>query len=148
MALLMSALLRYKPPFCAGPLPRVTAHFQGAGAKLKHILSPGSQGLAKKPAASLCGHFNVAPRGGNFSKTSARWTSSQGSGSSTHRGRRGFVGKVALAAAAATLVHSLHTGTFTAMALKVNLNSSDGDWKEIKGEAVKKSSKGPFVQCF
>lgn len=53
------------------------------------------------------------------------------------------MGKVALAAAA-TLVHSLHTGTFTAMALKVNLSSAEGDWKEIKGEAVIKELKRTF----
>ncbi|XP_029703518.1 ADP-ribose glycohydrolase MACROD1 isoform X2 [Takifugu rubripes] len=63
-------------------------------------------------------------------------TSSQKSGSSICRGGRGILGKIALGLAAgvstATLVQSLHTGTFSAMAIKVNLNSAEGNWKEIK----------------
>lgn len=138
MALQMSALFAYKSPLC--PLPRITANFQGAGAKFKHILSPGSQHFVKKPPTSLCGHFDIAPRGATFSKSAVVCTSSQKSGSSTCRGGRGILGKIALGLAAgvstATLVQSLHTGTFTAMAITVNLNSAEGDWKEIKGEAV------------
>uniref|UniRef100_A0A3B5K8V6 Mono-ADP ribosylhydrolase 1 n=1 Tax=Takifugu rubripes TaxID=31033 RepID=A0A3B5K8V6_TAKRU len=111
MALQMAALFAYKSPLCTGPLPRITANFQGAGAKFKHILSPGSQHFVKN----------------------------QKSGSSICRGGRGILGKIALGLAAgvstATLVQSLHTGTFSAMAIKVNLNSAEGNWKEIKGEA-------------
>lgn len=152
MALQMSALFTYKFPLCTGPLSRVTANFQGAGAKFKHFLSPGNQQFVKKHPTSLCSHFNIAPRGENFSKTAALWTPSQGSGSSVYRGRRGFLGKFALGAAAglsiATLVQSLHTGAVTAMALKINLNSAEGDWKKIKGEAVKQNLKECSVQCF
>ncbi|KAF3838528.1 hypothetical protein F7725_010296 [Dissostichus mawsoni] len=36
------------------------------------------------------------------------------------------------AVSASALVQSLHTGTVTAMARKLNLNSADGDWKETK----------------
>lgn len=148
MALQMSALFTYKFPLCTGPLSRVTANFNGAGAKLKHILSPGSQQFIKKHPTSLCGHFNIALRGENFSKTAALWTPSQGSRSSVYRGRRGFLGKLALGAAAglsiATLVQCLHTGAVTAMALKINLNSAEGDWKKIKGEAVKQNIKRMF----
>lgn len=140
MALQMSALFAYKSPLCTGPLPRITANFQGAGAKFKHILSPGSQHFVKKPPTSLRGHFNIAPLGETFSKSAAVCTSSQKGGSSICRGGRGILGKIALGLAAgvstAALVQSLHTGTFTAMAIKVNLNSAEGDWKEIKGEAV------------
>lgn len=150
MALQMSALFTYKFPLCTGPLSRVTANFQGAGAKFKHILSPGSRQCVKKHP--FCGHFNIAPRGENFSNTAAIWTPSQGRGSSVYRGRRGFLGKLALGAAAglsvATLVQSLHTGAVTAMALKINLNFAEGDWKKIKGEAVKQNLKRTLVQCF
>ncbi|XP_011608819.1 ADP-ribose glycohydrolase MACROD1 isoform X6 [Takifugu rubripes] len=136
MALQMAALFAYKSPLCTGPLPRITANFQGAGAKFKHILSPGSQHFVKKPPTSLRGHFNIAPRGETFSKSAAVCTSSQKSGSSICRGGRGILGKIALGLAAgvstATLVQSLHTGTFSAMAIKVNLNSAEGNWKEIK----------------
>lgn len=148
MALQISALFTYKFPLCTGPLSRVTANFQGAGAKFKHILSPGSRQFVKKHPTSLCGHYNIAPRGESFPNTAAIWTPSQGRGSSVYRGRRGFLGKLALGAAAglsvATLVQSLHTGAVTAMALKINLNFAEGDWKKIKGEKLK----GSLVQCF
>lgn len=148
MAMQVPAILTHKFSLCTGPVSRVTANFQGAGAKFKHILSPGSQQFVKKHPTSLCGHFNIAPRGENFSKTAALWTSSQGSGSSVYRGRRGFLGKLALGAAAglsiATLVQSLHTGAVTAMALKINLNTAEGDWNMIKGEAVKQNLKRMF----
>lgn len=144
----MSALLRYKLPLRTSPLPCVTAKFQGAGAKFKHILSPGSHQFVKKPPTSLRGHFNIAPRGETFHKSVALWTSSQRSGCSIYRGRRGTPGKVAVGLAAgvstSVLVQSLHTGSFTAMALKVNLNSNEGDWKEIKGEACQQKSKRMF----
>lgn len=140
MTLAMSALFAYKSPLCTGPLPRITANFQGAGAKFKHILSPGSQHVVKKPPTSLRGHLNVGPRGETFSTSAALCSCSRTSGPRTRRGGRGILGLAALGLAAgvstATLVQSLHTGTFAAMALKVNLNSAEGDWKKIKGEAV------------
>ncbi|XP_044061099.1 ADP-ribose glycohydrolase MACROD1 isoform X7 [Siniperca chuatsi] len=140
MALQISALVSYiRAPLHTGPLSRVRANFQGAGVKFKHILSPGSPQLGGKPAtSSLCGHFNVAVRAKKFSTTTtaALWKSSQGNGSSSPRGRRGWLGKVALGAvlgvSTVALVQSLHTGTLTAMALKLNLNSAEGDWKETK----------------
>lgn len=144
----MSALLAYKLPLCTNPLPCVTAKFQGAGAKFKHVLSPGSHQSVKKPPTSLRGHFNIAPRGATFHKSVALWTPSQRSGCSLYRGRRGPPGKLAVGLGAgvstSTLVRSLHTGSFTAMALKVNLNSKEGDWKEIKGEACQQKSKRMF----
>lgn len=133
----MSALFSHRTPLFTGPLSRVCANLQGAGAKFKHILAPGSPRLVKKPTTSLRGHINVDPPAEKFSTTAtaAHWWSSQGSGSPTYRGRR-----VALVVAAGTsavgLVWALHTGTSAAMALKVNLNSSEGDWKETKGETV------------
>lgn len=145
----MSALFRSKFSLCTGPRSCVTANFQGSGAKFKHFLSHGGQQFVKKHPPSLCGHSNIARRGENFTKTGALWTSSHGSGSSVYRGRRGFLGKLALGAATglsiATLVQSLHTGAVSAMALKINLNSAEGDWKKIKGEAVKQNLKECLV---
>lgn len=145
----MSALFTSKFSCCTGPLSRVTADLHGAGAKYKHFLSHGNQQFEKKHPPSLCGHFNIAPRCENFPKTVALWTPSQGSGSSINRGRRGFLGKLALGAAAgsstATLGHSLHTGAVSAMALKINLDSAEGDWKKIKGEAVHQNLKECLV---
>lgn len=124
-------------------MSRFTANFQVPGAKFKHIFSPGSQQFVKKRPTSLYGHFNVAPRGENFSKTAAVLTLSQGSGSCLPRGRGRFVGELALGAAAglsiATLGQSLHTGAVTATTRNINLNSAEGDWKKIKGEAVKQN---------
>ncbi|KAF7657964.1 hypothetical protein LDENG_00019540 [Lucifuga dentata] len=123
-----------------GPLSRI----QSPGVKFTHILAPGSPqlsasvGAVKNPATSvLPGHISAAHRARKFSTTTAAfWKSSQGNGSSSATGRRGWLGGVALCAAlgatTAAVVQTLHTGTLTAMALKVNLNSAEGDWKETK----------------
>ncbi|XP_041800217.1 ADP-ribose glycohydrolase MACROD1 isoform X2 [Chelmon rostratus] len=140
MALQISALLSYvRVPLFTGPLSRVRANFQGAGVKFKHVLTPGTPQLGGKPATSpVRGHINVDVRTEKFSTTTtaAVWKSNQGSGSSSPRGRRGWLSKVALGAAlgvsTVALVQSLHTGTLTAMSLKVNLNSAEGDLKETK----------------
>ncbi|XP_038555683.1 ADP-ribose glycohydrolase MACROD1 isoform X3 [Micropterus salmoides] len=140
MALQISALFSYiRAPLFTGPLSRVRADFKGAGVKFKHILNTGRPQFGGKPATSpLRGHINVALRTEKFSTTptAALWKSSQGNGSSSPRGRRGWLGKVALGAAlgvsTVVVVQSLHTGTLTAMALKINLNSAEGDWKETK----------------
>lgn len=121
MALQMSALFSHRTPLFTGPLSRVCANLQGAGAKFKHSLAPGSPRLVKKPTTSPRGHINPNPPAEKFS--------------STFRGRRVAL-VVAAGTSAAGLVWALHTGTFAAMALKVNLNSSEGDWKETKGETV------------
>lgn len=152
MALQISALFSYvRVPLYTGPLSRVRANFQGAGIKFKHILTPGTLGgkLGVKPATSpLHGHINVDVRAAKFSTTTtaAAWKSTQGNSSSSPRGRRGWLSKVALGAAlgvsTVALVQSLHTGTLTAMALKVNLNSAEGEWKETKGERVQPSPRG------
>lgn len=145
MALQISALFSYiRAPLYTGPaLSRVRADFTGAGVKFKHILAPGSPHRGGKPATSpLRGHINAALRAEKFSTTTtaALWKSGQGTRTSSPRGRRGWLGKVALGAAlgvsTVALVQSLHTGTLAAMALKVNLNSAEGDWKETKGETV------------
>uniref|UniRef100_A0A4W6EZF4 Mono-ADP ribosylhydrolase 1 n=1 Tax=Lates calcarifer TaxID=8187 RepID=A0A4W6EZF4_LATCA len=139
MALQIAALRSYVRalPCTTGPLSRVRADFQRAGVKFKHILAPGSPQLGGKPATSPLrrGHISAALRAEKFS-TTALCKSSQGSGSSSPPGRRGWLGKVvfgaALGVSTVTLVQSLHTGTVAAMALKVNLNSAEGDWKETK----------------
>ncbi|XP_028444683.1 ADP-ribose glycohydrolase MACROD1 isoform X1 [Perca flavescens] len=140
MALQISALFSYiRAPLCTGPLSRVRADFQGAGVKFKHILTPGSLRLGGKTATSPArGHINAALRAEKFStSTAALLKSSQGNASSSSpRGMRGWLGKVALGTAlgmsTVALVHSLHTGTVTAMDRKVQLNSAEGDWKKTK----------------
>nr|XP_020446963.1 O-acetyl-ADP-ribose deacetylase MACROD1 isoform X1 [Monopterus albus] len=140
MVMQMSALFSYirALPRTTGPLTRVRAGFQGAGVKFKHILTPGGPQLGAKPAISLFrGHINTAFRAEKFSTTAAvLWKSSQGNGFSSLRGTRGWLGKVACGAAlgvsTVALIQALHTGTLTAMALKVDLNSAEGDWKETR----------------
>lgn len=148
MALQISALFSYiRAPLCTGPVPRVRATFPGV--KFKHIITCGSRQLGGKPATSpVRGHINGAARAEKFSTTTtaAFWKSNQGNGASSPRGRRGWLGKVALGAAlgvgTVALVQSLHTGALTAMALKVNLNSDEGGWKETKGETVQQRPRG------
>ncbi|TMS17737.1 O-acetyl-ADP-ribose deacetylase MACROD1 [Larimichthys crocea] len=137
MALQISALFsRVRVPLCTGPLSRVRANIQGAGVKFKHAVSAGRplHQLTGTPATSpVRGHINA-----KFSTTTAAalWRSSQGNGSLSPRLRGGRLGKVtvgvAVGVSTVVLVQSLHTGALTAMALKVNLNSAEGDWKETK----------------
>lgn len=146
MALQTSALfshVRALLPRTTGPLPRVRADFQAAGVKFKHILTAGSPQLGVKPATSPHrSHINAALRAEKFSTTAAAalWKCSHQAGPPSARGRRGWLGKLALGAAlgvgTVALVQPLHTGSLAAMALKVNLNSAEGDWKETKGETV------------
>lgn len=146
MALQISALFSYtRAPLLTGPLSRVRDDFQRAGVKFKHILTSGSPKLGAKPATSpVRGHINAALRAEKLSTTTR---SSQGNASSSSpRGSRGWLGKVALGAAlgvsTAALVQALHTGAVTAMARKVNLDSAEGDWKETKGETVLSRPRG------
>ncbi|XP_070818690.1 ADP-ribose glycohydrolase MACROD1 isoform X1 [Chaetodon trifascialis] len=138
MAAQITAVLSYvRVPLSTGPLSRVRANFQGAGVKFKHNLTPRSLHLGGKPATSpLSGHINVRAEKFSTTSTAAVWKSNQGHASSSPRGRRGWLSRVALGAAlglsTVAVVQSLHTGTLSAMALKVNLNSAEGDWKETK----------------
>ncbi|CAJ1058726.1 ADP-ribose glycohydrolase MACROD1 isoform X1 [Xyrichtys novacula] len=144
MAQQISALFSHiRAPLSTGPLRRVRADFHGAGVKFKHFVSPGSPQLGGKPATSpVRGHVNVALRAGRFSTTTTTTAAavvrkvSQGNGSFSPRGKRGWLGKfvlgATLGAGTAALVQSLHTGTMTAMAQKVDLDSFKGDWKETK----------------
>ncbi|XP_068571049.1 ADP-ribose glycohydrolase MACROD1 isoform X1 [Cebidichthys violaceus] len=142
MALQLSALFSYiRAPLRTGSLSRVCADFQGAGVRFKHILTPGSLQLGGKPATSpVRGHITSGLRAEKFSTKS-----SQSNGSSSPRGRRGWLGQVALGAAlgasTVALVQCLHTGVVTAMARKVNLNSAEGDWKETKDSLLSLSVK-------
>ena len=144
MALQIAALLsKSRLPLCTGTVSRVCANFQGAGVKFGHILSPGSgQRLVKKPTSSLRGHITAALRAEKFSTTArARlWRSSRRDSPFVAQGRRAALGRaalgVALGVSAVVLVRSLHTGTLTAMAFKLNLNSAEGHWKEAKGERI------------
>ncbi|XP_037118321.1 ADP-ribose glycohydrolase MACROD1 isoform X1 [Syngnathus acus] len=105
------------------PVSRVAAARVG----FKHIiLTPGSLQLGCDPVTSpVCSHINTA----NFTTTTAtRWRPTQGICFPSPPGKRvrsgTFIGISGLTA-------SLHTGTMTAV--KVDLNSTEGDWKEIKG---------------
>ncbi|XP_029297722.1 ADP-ribose glycohydrolase MACROD1 isoform X2 [Cottoperca gobio] len=148
MALQISALFSYiRAPLCTA-LHRVRADFQGAGVKFKYSAPPGSPQLGGKPATSPARvHINAAPRAEKFSTTTAAalWRSCRGNASSSPRGRIARLGKVALGTAlgvsTVALVQSLHTGTVTAMAAKVNLNSAEGDWKENKDSLLSLSVK-------
>ncbi|XP_067374012.1 ADP-ribose glycohydrolase MACROD1 isoform X3 [Channa argus] len=137
MALQISPLFSYFRAVLrtTGPLSCVRADFQATGVKFKHILSVQSPRLGAKPATSPHrGHIRAAIRGEKFS--TALWKLSKGNGSSSARGRKGWLGKVAVGAvfglSTFALGQSLHTGAVNAMALRVNLNSAEGNWKEIK----------------
>ncbi|XP_034400162.1 ADP-ribose glycohydrolase MACROD1 [Cyclopterus lumpus] len=146
MTLQISALFSYiRAPLGTGPLFRVCADFQGVGVRFKHMLTAGSFQLVGKPATSpIRGHIKAALRAEKFS-TTAIWKSSQGNCTSSRRGRRGWLTKVALGAAlgasSVALVQYLHTGIVNAMARKVNLNSAEGDWKETKDSLLSLSVK-------
>ncbi|KAM6923555.1 ADP-ribose glycohydrolase MACROD1 [Xenentodon cancila] len=118
------------------PVSAAGADFQRAGVKFKHVF-PGSPQLGAKSATSpVRGQVNAALRADSVS-TSATTAAALGrSGSLLARGRRDWLGRFVLGAAcgasAVALVQSLYTGALTAMALKVNLDSAEGDWKETK----------------
>ncbi|XP_077387509.1 ADP-ribose glycohydrolase MACROD1 isoform X2 [Festucalex cinctus] len=122
---ILSLLSRIRAPLLStgGPVSRVIA----AGVRFKHIiLTPGSVQLGPKPATSpVRGHINTA----NFTTTSAaRWRSTQGNCFSSPPGKRVRSGTVVIGTCALTA--SLYTGAMAAM--KVDLNSTGRDWKEIK----------------
>lgn len=134
MALQISALFSHLKalPCITGPLFRI----QRTGVRFKSIPCSGAPQPGRTPATGLiCGHINAEYRA-KFSTTAAFWKSSPGSGPSTPRRRRGWLGRAALGAAlgvsTAALVQCIHTGTLAAMARKVNLNSAEGDWMETK----------------
>ncbi|XP_055368240.1 ADP-ribose glycohydrolase MACROD1 isoform X5 [Betta splendens] len=128
MAFQISTLLSYVKvlPRRPGALSRSRADLQAAGVKFRRP-TPERPPLGAEPAAGpRRGHICVARK---FSAT--LWRSGRGLGSSS-----GWLGRVALGAAlgvsTAALVQSVHTGTLAAMALKVNLSSAEGDWKQTK----------------
>ncbi|XP_013861512.1 ADP-ribose glycohydrolase MACROD1 isoform X2 [Austrofundulus limnaeus] len=116
---------------------------QKAGVKLKHFLTRGSpqQQVGGTPVKSpVRGYMSAATRADRLSAstaTAALRRFSQANGSpSLPRGGTGWLGKFALGAAlgvgTAALVRSLHTGIITAMSVKSNLDSAEGNWKETK----------------
>lgn len=139
MALQMSSLL----PHCKVPLSRVRANFQGVGVRFKHVLSPGSPHCARKPAVGLS-RTRSPVTAEKFSTTAwseALWRSAAGSTCSASPGKTsGLLGRVVLGVAAGVssvaVVQALHTGSLSAMARGVNLESAEGNWKETKGEAL------------
>ncbi|XP_030594833.1 ADP-ribose glycohydrolase MACROD1 isoform X1 [Archocentrus centrarchus] len=125
--------IRAIPCSTGGPLTRVPADVQSSGVKFKHILTPGSPQLGRG-AATSAPRSHIYPD--KLSTTTTLWRASRGSYSSIPQVKRGWLGTfavgTALGVSTAVLVQSLHTGAFTAMALKVNLDSAVGDWKETK----------------
>lgn len=142
MAVLMSARVSHIRALPCSALSLIRADFQTSGVKFRHLLPPGSPQLRGTGVTSpVRSHINAAVRGDRFSTTAAALRkSSQANGSSSPRGRRGWLGKFALGAAlgvgTGALVQALHTGVLTAMPLKMNLDSAESDWKEAKGENV------------
>ncbi|XP_061541315.1 ADP-ribose glycohydrolase MACROD1 isoform X3 [Phycodurus eques] len=126
MAIQISNLLaRIRTPLlqAGGPVFRVAA-----AVRFKHIiLTPGGVQVGSRPATRpvpVRGHINTA----NFTTTTAtHWRSSTGDYFSVPPRKQGSSGTV-IGTGAPT--GSLHTGAMAAM--KVDLNATEGDWKEIK----------------
>ncbi|KAM4733059.1 ADP-ribose glycohydrolase MACROD1 isoform 2-T2 [Anableps anableps] len=138
MALLMSARVSHIRALPCSALSRLRADFQRAGVKFSHLLPPGSPQLRGPGVTSpVRSHINAAVRGNRFSTIAAGLRkSSQANGSPSSGWKRGWLGKLALGTAlgvgTGALVQALHTGGITAMALKINLDSAESDWKEAK----------------
>ncbi|XP_061643444.1 ADP-ribose glycohydrolase MACROD1 isoform X1 [Phyllopteryx taeniolatus] len=126
MAIQISNLLsRIRTPLllAGGPVFRVAA-----AVSFKHIiLTPGGVQVGSRPATRpvpVRGHINTA----NFTTTTAtHWRSTTGDYYSVPPRKQGSSGTV-IGTGAPT--GSLHTGAMAAM--KVDLNATEGDWKEIK----------------
>ncbi|XP_072293766.1 ADP-ribose glycohydrolase MACROD1 [Eucyclogobius newberryi] len=111
--------------------------------KFMHILTPrASRQLKIIPATRRIWPFyrDSAPK---FSTTPVL-------GKSCQRGGLPWLGTVALGTAlgvsAAALISSLHTGTFSAMSLKVNLNSAEENWTETKDFLLSLKDKRPYYR--
>uniref|UniRef100_A0A3B3DSB9 Mono-ADP ribosylhydrolase 1 n=1 Tax=Oryzias melastigma TaxID=30732 RepID=A0A3B3DSB9_ORYME len=129
MALKISALVSH----IRVQVSRVHVDFQKVGVQFKHTLTTGSSPVTI-PARS---HVNAAlPAKKPPPVRTELWKPGQACTSPSSRWKSSLLGKFALGAAlgasTVTLVRSLHTGTITAMPLKVNLDSADGDWKKTK----------------
>lgn len=141
MALKISALVSH----IRVQVSRVHVDFQKVGVQFKHTLTTGSSPVTI-PARS---HVNAAlPAKKPPPVRTELWKPGQACTSPSSRWKSSLLGKFALGAAlgasTVTLVRSLHTGTITAMPLKVNLDSADGDWKKTKGESVLLSFKAGY----
>lgn len=149
MALKITSLLPHCSALrCTGP--PLSASLK-TGVKFMHMLTSGAPfQLGRKPAAGFirC-HFQPHPAPKFCTTPAVFWKSVQrGGDSSSHR--RHWLGTVALGAAlgvsSAALIQSLYTGTLAAMALKVNLNSAEGDWKKIKAFLLSLEDKRPYYR--
>uniref|UniRef100_A0A3P9I856 Mono-ADP ribosylhydrolase 1 n=1 Tax=Oryzias latipes TaxID=8090 RepID=A0A3P9I856_ORYLA len=112
---------------------RLHAGFQKDSVKFKHTLSAWNSPVII-PAWS---NINAAVTAKKSSLVGSElWKSSQANTSPPTEWKRSLLGKFALGAAlgvgTVTVVRSVHTEAVTAMALKVNLDSADGDWKKTK----------------
>ncbi|XP_078810206.1 ADP-ribose glycohydrolase MACROD1 isoform X4 [Oryzias latipes] len=112
---------------------RLHAEFQKDTVKFKHTLSAWNSPVIIPTRSNI----NAAVTAKKSSLVGSElWKSSQANTSPPTEWKRSLLGKFALGAAlgvgTVTLVRSVHTGAVTAMALKVNLDSADGDWKKTK----------------
>ncbi|KAM8848674.1 ADP-ribose glycohydrolase MACROD1 isoform 1-T1 [Synchiropus picturatus] len=115
------------------PHTRMLSRVQPAGVRFTHSLTRTFFQVGGKPSRS---HTAAAPRA-SFSTTRAQQGAhTRETGSISPPGKRAWLGRAAVGAAlgVGTLVvgSSLHTGSLAAMALKVDLTSAEGDWKETK----------------
>lgn len=129
MALQMSARVSVTRALQTIPGPR-----SGAGVGFQRAAASGKSAAT----SALRSHISSVLQANKFSTTAAAaiWKSGQWNSSPSTRGRTGWLGRFALGAAlglsAAAVVHSIHTGSITAMASKVDLSSAKGDWNKIK----------------
>ncbi|XP_055015119.1 ADP-ribose glycohydrolase MACROD1 isoform X2 [Boleophthalmus pectinirostris] len=152
MALKIASLVSYSSSLrCAAGSPLRAWAASRTGVKFMHSLTSGASCQLRgnpAPRPICCSLYREsAPK---FSTTPAFWKSSQTGGLSSPRGRGHWLGTVALGTAlgvsSAALIQSLHTGTFAAMPLKVNLNSAEGDWKETKDFLLSLKDKRPYYR--
>lgn len=150
MALKVSSLVSF---IKARPVRVFTASLS-TGVKFTHVSTSAAPcQLGQKPATGFT-HCHFKPHSVDFSTSSSAVCkfSLRGAGASVPRGRRlwaGLLGTAALGAAlglSSALTQSLFTGPVTAMALKVNLNSAEGDWTKIKDFLLSLEDKRPYYR--
>lgn len=134
----------------AGPSLRVWTASLRKSVKFTHMSTFGApRQLGRAPAAGFIRCHSDSHPAQTFSTTSAAlWKSSRGGGPSSARGKRDWLVAlgVALGVSSVALIQSFYTGTLAAMALKVNLNSAEGDWKKIKDFLLSLKDKRPYYR--
>lgn len=154
MALKVTSLLSFNKALRSfAPTLRILAASLRTGVKFMHMSTSAAPcQLGRTPAAGFipC-HFKAHPAQKFSTTSSALWKSSLKGGSpSSPRVKRLLLGTVAfgaaLGASSTAVAQSLFTGTVSAMALKVNLNSAEGDWSKIKDFLLSLEDKRPYYR--